>query len=228
MHNPTLPESFTTSDFSKLRRFLSAASIIPVTNTNIPTNPSYPIDSIPIAKHIVQNNKTPIPLDTGYITDISPILYALPRRYRYIACTIPVDTKSGIHFQEKDEKSVRYIATGVMVIPVTSHPNHKVAILSAADVFAKKFQLACNMAESIINAKSLVFILYQCSGARRSRTADLLNAIQTRYQLRYNPFNHILSFYGLSAELILLSNQIASYFKYCEYHFDDASLICLA
>ena len=31
-------------------------------------------------------------------------------------------------------------------------------------------------------------------GAKGSRTPDLLNAIQTRYQLRYNPINEFLIF----------------------------------
>ena len=32
-----------------------------------------------------------------------------------------------------------------------------------------------------------MFNLYESGGAKGSRTPDLLNAIQTRYQLRYNP-----------------------------------------
>ena len=33
------------------------------------------------------------------------------------------------------------------------------------------------------------FVLFAYGGAKGSRTPDLLNAIQTRYQLRYNPIN---------------------------------------
>ena len=44
------------------------------------------------------------------------------------------------------------------------------------------------------------FVLFAYGGAKGSRTPDLLNAIQTRYQLRYNP--ELLLYNNISIRLL--------------------------
>ena len=53
--------------------------------------------------------------------------------------------------------------------------------------FTPKKSFAKNNTNSVFISE---FVLFAYGGAKGSRTPDLLNAIQTRYQLRHNPMRY--------------------------------------
>ena len=63
--------------------------------------------------------------------------------------------------------------------------------------FTQKKSFAKNNTNSDLFSE---FVLFAYGGAKGSRTPDLLNAIQTRYQLRYNP--ELLLYNNISIRLL--------------------------
>ena len=69
--------------------------------------------------------------------------------------------------------------------------------LTYLGIFTPKKSFAKNNTNSDLYSE---FVLFAYGGAKGSRTPDLLNAIQTRYQLRYNP--ELLLYNNISIRLL--------------------------